>query len=166
MNIVVTGVAPRCGTSAVMRLLLENGWEPHESLEKFPEYVAPEQNPDGFWDVSNEVRLGLPQLAMTGNECIKLWYPMFDLMDWTTVDLLLIMHRKDYVKQIKSILKCAVAEGLDVPLSRWPRVFNETNEAINTLDETVQQLRIPMPYLRSHPKSVLHKIKEIIQWQL
>ena len=51
--IVVTGTAPRCGTSAMMRALLKH-YDPHSYAEAFPEYVAKEKNPLGYWDMNKE----------------------------------------------------------------------------------------------------------------
>ena len=162
MNIVVTGVAPRCGTSAMMQLLLTNGWNPHAVVEQFPRYVAPSENPKGFWDVSDDYRTGATDIALNENECIKLWFPMFKHMDWTTVDLLVVMHRQDVIKQRASILRCAKAERLALTVKQSAQMFVEANKNINELSDLVKQLKIPMRYLRGSPNSVLHKIKEII----
>ena len=151
MNIVVTGVAPRCGTSAMMQLLLTNGWNPHAVVEQFPRYVAPSENPKGFWDVSDDYRTGATDIALNENECIKLWFPMFKHMDWTTV-----------IKQRASILRCAKAERLALTVKQSAQMFVEANKNINELSDLVKQLKIPMRYLRGSPNSVLRKIQEII----
>lgn len=162
MNIVVTGVAPRCGTSAMMRLLIDNGWQPHALAEQFPGYVAKDQNPLGFWDVS-ETYLDAPTpIALEQNQCIKLWDSHFINVDWSTVDLMIVMHRPDLQTQLASIHRCAKAEGLNLSAKQYSQMFLNANNNINAVSGLVDQLRIPMRYLRGAPKSVLHKIKEIV----
>lgn len=162
MNIVVTGIGPRCGTSAMMRLLINNGWDPHSVAEQFPHYVAREKNPEGFWDVSKTYLDNTTPIALKANECIKLWDPHFSYIDWATVDLMIVMHRQDYSKQLRSIYKCAKAEGLDMTAKQYSELFTTAHANIKEVSNLVKQLRIPMRYLRGSPKSVLTKIKEIV----
>ena len=162
MNIVVTGIAPRCGTSAMMRLLIKNGWTTHSITEQFPAYVAREENPEGFWDVSEKYLNQATPIALGNNECIKLWDPHFQYMDWTTVDLMIVMHRPDFIKQINSITQCSKAEGLNLTAKQCAEMFTNSHQNVEAVSDIVPQLRIPMKYLRGAPKSVLHKIKELI----
>lgn len=162
MNIVVTGIAPRCGTSAMMRILLDNGWQSHSHAEQFPSYTVKAKNPKGFWDVSQEFVENPTPIAMGDNECIKLWYPHFNLVDWSTVDLMVVMHRTDFVQQLSSIKKCAGAEGLTLTAKQYAEMFTNSNKYINNVQDSVKQLKVPMRYLRGSPKSVLHNIKEIV----
>ena len=53
----VTGTAPRCGTSAMMRELLKE-YKPHSYAQDFPDYVAREKNPEGFWDINKKYLYG------------------------------------------------------------------------------------------------------------
>lgn len=162
MNVVVTGIGPRCGTSAMMRLLINNGWDPHSVAEQFPHYVAREKNPEGFWDVSKTYLETPTPITLGVNQCIKLWHPYFSYIDWTTVDLMVILHRQDFIKQFKSTDKCAKAEGYHMTIQQYSEILTAVHKNIKEISSLVKQLRIPMRYLRGSPNSVLTKIKEAV----
>lgn len=160
--IVVTGTAPRCGTSAMMRLLLKE-FPAHSYLEQFPGYVAKEKNPEGYWDIKQEIVENPCEIPYEENSVIKLWSPMFKNLDTSKVDLLVIMQRKNYLEQIQSIYSCALAEGFS-PLSPAviTQLFENQLSGIEERFDTTTKLRVEMEDLRSKPDDVLSLIKELI----
>jgi hypothetical protein len=159
--IVVTGTAPRCGTSAMMRLLLTE-YKPHSYVEAFPSYVARDKNPEGFWDVKDA--FGTDKIPYEEDAAIKLWAPHFPRVDADEVKLLVVMHRDNFKEQVDSIHSCAIAEGLadfcnaEVISSMF---INQQTGIENTFNET-PQLRVRMSTLREDPDSVISQIKEMI----
>lgn len=160
MGIVVTGIGPRCGTSAMMRELIARGWEPHAFAEPFPSYVAPMKNPKGFWDVSIEHLHSDEIVSLAENEVIKVWSPMYNRVDWSTVDHVIVMHREDKSKQIASILSCAEEEGIEVDDLAIERMFWEPRILLR--DVPVNKTYIEIEELRANPREVLQEIKEAI----
>jgi hypothetical protein len=160
--IVVTGTAPRCGTSAMMRLL-QTEFPVHSYAEEFPEYVAPEKNPEGFWDVKPSVVFDGERIPYEEGTVIKLWAPQFKLIDTSKVKLLVIMQRENFMEQMKSIYSCALAEGLG-PLSpqQVSLMFNAQYQGIEEEFADTTKLRVKMNDLRSSPDDVLSLIKELI----
>ena len=161
MGIIVTGLAPRCGTSAMMRLLLDNGWSPSPVSEKFPEYVAPEMNPDGFWDVTKEWGENPTSVSLKKSECVKLWYQHFPYVDPKSVDLIIAMYREDEDQQTASIYKCAAAEKVegwsDDLIDRARRL---TPFLAKASFPSVPMLSVETEELRSNPEIIISKVKE------
>jgi hypothetical protein len=162
--IVVTGSAPRCGTSAMMRLLV-NEYKPHSYAELFPSYVAKEKNPEGYWDMGLS---GTQEQAIPYEKgsVIKLWAPMFTRIDATKVKLLVVMNRANFVDQVSSIYSTGISEGLG-PLS--PRqissLFHNQQSAIDKVFTDTPKLKVMMNDLRKNPGIILSKIKEILLWE-
>lgn len=160
MRAVVTGIGPRSGTSAMMRLLISSGMEPHRMAEAFPSYVAPEKNPEGFWDIRFEDALSDEVIQLEDNEVIKLWSPFYRRVDWETVDRLIVMHRADRVAQIESMLSTAEAEGAEASPHKIEQLFWEPTVLIKDLP--ISPIYIETEDLRSDPEGALTKIKEAI----
>ena len=160
--IVVTGTAPRCGTSAMMRLL-RTEFPAHSYAEQFPSYVAKEKNPEGFWDLKHSTVFGQEQVPYEEGTVVKLWSPQFKLIDTSKVKLLVIMQRDNFMEQIESIYSCALAEGIP-PLSPQDisLMFKNQNHGIQEEFADTTKLRVKMSDLRSKPDDVLSLIKELI----
>lgn len=160
--IVVTGTAPRCGTSAMMRLLLSE-FPTHSYAEQFPSYVAEEKNPEGFWDLKPSVIFDQEPIPYEEGTVVKLWSPQFKLIDTSKVKLLVIMQRDNFMEQIQSIYSCALAEGIP-PLSPQDisMMFKNQGNGIQEEFADTTKLRVKMSDLRSNPDDVLTLIKELI----
>ena len=160
--IVVTGTAPRCGTSAMMRLLLSE-FPTHSYAEQFPSYVAEEKNPEGFWDLKPSVIFDQEPIPYEEGTVVKLWSPQFKLIDTSKVKLLVIMQRDNSMEQIQSIYSCALAEGIP-PLSPQDisMMFKNQSNGIQEEFADTTKLRVKMSDLRSNPDDVLTLIKELI----
>ena len=159
MGIVVTGIGPRSGTSAMMRTLISWGWEPHESVEPFPTYVAHECNPKGYWDMTVEWLQRDDLIVSLGEkEVSKVWSPIFPRVDWSTVDLIVVMHREDQEAQLRSIRKTAEAEGIKAREADIDRMMWEPRILLQDLD--VPKLYIETEHLRRNSRKVLRTIKE------
>ena len=160
--IVVTGTAPRCGTSAMMRLLLTE-FPAHTYAEPFPSYVAEEKNPEGFWDLKSSVIFDQELIPYEEGTVVKLWSPQFKLIDTSKVKLLVIMQRDNFMEQIQSIYSCALAEGIP-PLSPQDisMMFKNQSNGIQEEFADTTKLRVKMSDLRSSPDDVLSLIKELI----
>ncbi len=160
--IVVTGTAPRCGTSAMMRLLLSE-FPTHSYAEQFPSYVAEEKNPEGFWDLKPSVIFDQEPIPYEEGTVVKLWSPQFKLIDTSKVKLLVIMQRDNFMEQIQSIYSCALAEGIP-PLSPQDisMMFKNQSNGIQEEFADTTKLRVKMSDLRSNPDDVLTLIKELI----
>lgn len=160
--IVVTGTAPRCGTSAMMRELIKE-YTPHSYSEKFPSYAAPEKNPEGFWDIKKEALFTDEIIPTEENSVIKLWYPQFNRLNIEDVKLVIVMTRSNFVEQVKSIRSCAIAEGSPDPAPHEiSRIFNNQQYGLDTIFNETPQIRIKMETLRKDPESVISYIKEIL----
>ena len=160
--IVVTGTAPRCGTSAMMRLLLTE-FPAHTYAEPFPSYVAEEKNPEGFWDLKPSVIMNGEAIPYEEGSVVKLWAPQFKLIDASKIKLLVIMQRDNFMKQIESIYSCALAEGIG-PMSPQDisLMFRNQLRGIEGEFADTTKLRVKMSDLRSSPDDVLSLIKELI----
>lgn len=163
--IIVTGTAARCGTSAMMRALLDDGYKPHSYSEKFPEYVAPEKNPEGFWDVKKEYLFSSDPIP-TEDAVIKLWGPQFHRVEVDDIEAVIVMHRSDIAAQAKSIRSCAIAEGLgDLSPVQVAEMFRIQQDGLTKIFSETPQIRVNMDSLRADPQAVISNIKEIVQWQ-
>jgi len=160
--IVVTGTAPRSGTSAMMRTLLKDYFNPHTYAEAFPSYVAREKNPEGFWDVKQEHVFGSGSIPYEPDSVIKLWAPHFPRVNVKKVSLLVIMQRENFSEQIKSMHSCAIAEGLPCNDQMISHMFKQQQEGINKYFTETPQLWVKMGTLREDPDSVVEQIKEMI----
>ncbi|MCP4742037.1 MAG: hypothetical protein GY871_07410 [Actinomycetales bacterium] len=160
MGIVITGIGPRCGTSAAMREVISRGYTPHRLAEKFPSYTAAERNPLGFWDISLDALESDETFALGENEAIKLWSPQFKRVDWTTVDQVIVMWREDITSQIESILLTAEAEGFTPSNEQVERMFWEPRVLLKDIDVPKQFIEIED--LRLDPYGVLDTIKEVV----
>lgn len=116
MRLIVTGLGPRCGTSAMMKRLIDKGYDYVGA--KFPMHSVAEFNPEGYfepeltyWNTFEDNSLGL-----FDNHCIKAFPGHLCKFVQDEVDLIIVMYRKDFHAQIDSILRCGKAEG--VVLSR------------------------------------------------
>ena len=152
--IVVTGTAPRCGTSAMMRLLLTE-YQPHSYIEEFPSYVAREKNPEGFWDVKDA--LGTDHIPYEENTAIKLWAPHYSRVDPNDVKLVVVMHRDDIKQQYESIHSCAIAEGFGDSCTpeMISAMFATQQAGLETHFSETPQLRVRMASLREDPDSII-----------
>ena len=160
--IVVTGTAPRCGTSAMMRLLLTE-FQPHSLTEAFPEYVARDKNPEGFWDIKKENLSSDESIPHEEGTVIKVWAPQFPRLDIEKVKLVVLMTRDDFMAQVESIYHCAVAEGFAPPTSEQiSNMFMNQKEGIKSTFTNAQLLRVRMEDLREFPDRILSHIKEIV----
>jgi hypothetical protein len=145
--IVVTGTAPRCGTSAMMRELLKE-YKPHSYSEKFPAYSAKEKNPEGFWDIKKEALFTDELIPTEEDSVIKLWHPQF--------------HRVN-TSEVQSIRSCAIAEGqLEPSPKQISQLFRNQQQGISSIFNENTQLRVRMETLRKNPESVLSYVKEIL----
>lgn len=158
--IVVTGTAPRCGTSAMMRALLQY-YKPHSYVEQFPEYVATEKNPDGFWDLAKDkLHKNIPYEKGT---VVKLWAPSFKGIDSSKVKLLVVMSRKDFVKQVESMISCAIAEGFASPTpEQISQMFLNQKTGIDEHFPNTPKIRVEMETFKKDPDKIISYIKEIV----
>lgn len=138
MGIVVTGIGPRSGTSAMMRELIDAGYKPHRYAEAFPTYVAPAKNPEGYYDLSLDFLLDPDaKISLGVTEVVKVWSPQFRQVDWSTVGRVIVMYRNDIPAQLESILETAEAEGLELSDTRIERMFWEPRVLLRDLDVPV-----------------------------
>ena len=159
MGIVVTGIGPRSGTSAMMRTLIGAGWDPHPAASLFPSYAAPERNPLGYWDLDIKVLLDKEErISLGAKEVVKIWSPSFPQVDWHTVDKIVVMHRNDLDAQMISIKETAKAEGVKLDATAVDRMFWEIRILLSSLNKPIYY--VETEELRSDPQAVLRKIKE------
>lgn len=160
--IVVTGTAPRCGTSAMMRALLEH-YEPHSYAEAFPEYVAKEKNPLGYWDMNKEKLFSADPIPTEECSVIKLWAPQFPRVQAEDIKLLVVMSRGDFDAQVKSIYHCAIAEGLAPPSHELiSGMFLNQKNGIDAFFKDVPKIRVEMDTFRDNPNPIISYIKELV----
>ena len=160
--IVVTGTAPRCGTSAMMRELLKE-YKPHTYAQDFPDYVAREKNPEGFWDMNKKYLFGDDPIPYEEDSVIKLWSPHFNRAPVQDVKLLIVMQRENFLDQMKSMHSCAIAEGYSsVEPHHLSMMFKNQKTGIDETFSETPQIRVMMETLREDPESVISSIKEII----
>ncbi len=165
MGIIVTGEGPRSGTSAMMRLLLEQGWSPYEKAEKFPSYTATEMNPEGYWDLSKEFVDNPTTINLETEQCAKVWFPHFPCVVAPSVDLIIIMYRKDWETQLGSIERCCEAEGIEFTLEAAERSKRMTKFLAQACFPKCPILLVETEELRRHPNSIISQIKEINKCQ-
>ena len=158
--IVVTATAPRAGTSAMMRALLEH-YKPHSYAEAFPEYVAREKNPDGFWDLAKDKLQA--EIPYEEGSVIKLWAPSFAGLDTSRVKLLVVMSRSNFTEQVQSMVDCAVAEGLGVlEPKQISQIFLNQKNGIDGHFADTPKIRVDMERFRQDPDEIISYIKEIV----
>ena len=161
--IIVTGTAPRAGTSAMMRALLETN-KAHSLAEKFPNWCAPEKNPEGFWDISLEAKNSEDPIP-TEQAVIKLWATAFHRVDVSAVDLVVVMRRDDFVGQVDSIVKTGEAQGLpEITHQHISNMFLNQYECVEKYFADVPKLVVTMEKFRNNPEQALTKIKEVVPW--
>jgi len=114
MRIVVTGIGPRCGTSAMMKRFVDKGYSFVGS--KFPAHGVHEYNPEGYYEL--ELDDAHTPITLDDYQCVKLWPGWLHLVQPDEIDLLIIMVRKDRKAQIKSIVEVGRAEGLTMSQAR------------------------------------------------
>lgn len=160
--IIVTGTAPRCGTSAMMRELIKSH-KPHSYAQDFPDYVAREKNPEGFWDINKEYLYGDDPIPYEEDSVLKLWSPHFPRVVVQDIKLLIVMQRTNFLDQIESMRSCAIAEGYSaVEPHHLSMVFKNQKTGIDETFSETPQIRVKMETLREDPESVISLIKEII----
>ncbi len=158
--IIVTGTAPRCGTSAMMRTLLAE-YKPHSYAKAFPSYTARDQNPEGFWDISQDFLFADDPIPTEEDAVLKLWAPQFHRISIEDVSLLVVMSRPNFIDQVESIHRCAVAEGFTADDSIISSMFKNQRDGINTYFNETPTIRVNMETLREEPNMVLEAIKEM-----
>ena len=163
--IVVTGNAPRAGTSAMMRALIEH-YEPHSYAEQVPDYVAPEKNPEGYWDVAGEHRNGDKRIPYEKDSVIKLWAHQFHRVQEKDVDLVVLMWRNNFLEQIQSIYVTAAAQGLP-PLTpaHISQMYINQKECLAAFFGNTETLIVPMEEFREEPEYFVGLIKEVTKCQ-
>lgn len=108
MRIVVTGIGPRTGTSAMMRRLVNKGYSFIGA--RFPKHGVPKHNPEGYFEL--ELDDYCRRYVLEGDQCIKMWPGMLHLLQPSQVDLLIVMKRPDRDAQIMSGIKVGTDEGI------------------------------------------------------
>jgi hypothetical protein len=159
--IVVTGNAPRSGTSAMMRALLEY-YEPHSYCEKFPAYVASICNPDGFWDLNEAEITKTDSIPTEPNTVIKLWANHLRRVNADDVKVLVHMVRRDFQAQVQSIFKTAIAEGFRPDPETVSKLFITQDYLINELFVNTPKIVVDMEDFRKNPKQFISSIREIL----
>lgn len=162
MRILVTGIGARCGTSAMMRTLLSDGMTPSPAAEKFPSYCAPSKNPEGFWDLSPETIQSTEAIRLEENEIVKVFSYFYYQVDWSTVDLMVVMYRNDREAQITSMHETALAEGFEATPAMVDRMLRDPHDLLDHIPSPT--IYIEIEELRSNPELVLSKIKEADTW--
>lgn len=162
--IIVTGTAPRCGTSAMMRELIRS-YKPHSSAEQHPSWTAPEMNPKGYWDLSLAYRDGDKPIVAEPNSVIKLWATQFHRVDPDAVSLVVVMRRSNFTHQVDSIIKTARAQGLpELTRAHISHMFLNQNQCLEKYFDTVPRLDILMEDFRDKPEYFIRQIKEVVPW--
>ena len=160
--ILVTGTAPRCGTSAMMRELIKH-YKPHSYAQRFPDYVAVHKNPEGFWDIQMDKLFIEDPIPTEEKTVLKLWSPQFSRINSDSVKLMVIMFRKDLEAQVKSISECALAEGSECPTEQHiKQMFINQQTGINRYFKNVPKLGVEMETFREHSKAIISSIKELV----
>ena len=160
--ILVTGTAPRCGTSAMMRALIQY-YKPHSYSQAFPEYVAKHMNPEGYWDIEKGKLFSEEQIPTEENSVLKLWAPQFPRVKAEDVKLLVVMSRKNFYDQIKSLCACAVAEGLEYPSDHQiSQMFLNQKIGIDSYFKDTPKIRVDMETFRDNPEPIISYIKELV----
>ena len=163
--ILVTGLAPRSGTSAMMRALTKI-YKTHSCIEQYPSWTAREMNPNGFWDICLEQRDGDEPIVTEEHTVLKLWSPQFHRVDPEAVDLIVQMTRSDFIGQVNSIVKTAKAQGLpELTPQHISHMFLNQRECLEKYFPYVDRLIVPMEEFRLSPDKFLRQIKEAIPWQ-
>lgn len=162
--IVVTGNAPRSGTSAMMRALVEL-YKPHSYAELFPEYVAKEQNPEGYWDVKKEHLWTDAPIPTEENTVIKLWAPMFHRINVDDVKLLVFMDRADFMRQVNSIERTSSAEGFTVDSKQIADMFINQRTRAQDIFKNTNTLVVDMESFRADPELFIDHIREVVPCQ-
>lgn len=160
--ILVTGAAPRTGTSAMMRALIEH-FKPHSFLEKFPTYVAKSQNPEGFWDIAQD-KFGQDLIPDEPNTVIKLWAPHFERVDPDTIQHIVWMHRLDFNNHVRSMHECASAEGYSIDSTIIAKIFINQQKGLERF-KTIPRTIVPMEEFREDPEFFIREIKEAVKCQ-
>lgn len=155
--IVVTGSGPRTGTSAMMRAL----GNPHSYAVPFPGYAAREMNPEGFYDIRDDVLFEHKDIPYEENTVIKLWGPQFEQFDCSKAELLVVMTRSNFVEHIDSIAKCARAEGHEPTSKKIAWIFKNQLDMIDKHFADTPKMYIDMEEFRSNPDYFITQIKEI-----
>lgn len=162
--ILVTGTAPRCGTSAMMRELIKL-YKPHSSLEAHPSWTAHEMNPKGYWDLSLENRDGNEPIEAEPNSVIKLWATQFHRLDPDDVELVVVMNRSNFSHQVNSIIKTARAQGLpELTRAHITHMFLNQNQCLEKYFDAVPRLNILMEDFRDSPDDFIRQIQEVLPW--
>lgn len=162
--IVVTGNAPRSGTSAMMRALLEH-YKPHSYAEKFPAYVAKDLNPEGYWDIKKEYVVSEDPIPTEENTVIKLWAPMFHRVNTQDVKLFVFMQRNNFLEQVDSIERCAIAEGFTMSSQEIAAVFTRQREYAADIFANTNTLVVDMENFREDPDLFIDHIMEVVPCQ-
>lgn len=98
--IVVSGVAPRTGTSFVMHCLKTKGY-PVYGHKHLNGYTVRDHNPDGYYDLyPYEAN---PDNNYIANKIVKLWCPSYYF--FKNIDKFILLERKDKDKQLESMRK-------------------------------------------------------------
>ncbi len=162
--ILVTGTAPRCGTSAMMRELIKI-CKPHSAIEAHPTWTAKEMNPLGYWDISAEHLSSSASIATEEHTVIKLWANFFHRLDPAGVDLVVQMQRKNFAEQVLSIIKTAEAQGLPtLTRKQLSNFFINQHQCLEKYFSETPQITIMMEDFREDPKYFINQIKEVVPW--
>jgi hypothetical protein len=145
----------------MMRALIDI-YEPHSYLEAFPEYVAEDMNPEGFWDLRKD-SLTEPIPHEEGS-VVKLWAPQYGNVDASKVKLVVWMQRRDIRQQVASILKCGEAEGFgQLPSHLIAKMFEDQYRGVyETYFKETPKVVVDMEDFRENPDHYLNQIKEIV----
>jgi hypothetical protein len=163
MNIsIVTGLGPRTGTSFVMQQAKLAGLPING--ERFIDGVTvPKHNPDGYWET-----LVVP--AHLNTTVIKLWYPLLQTIQPHQVGAVVVLERKDKLKQLQSMYKVFRDEcKLNRSFVYLPDPSLLLLDAIQQTEEWLQTqtkvLRVYTEDLTDRKDEVIQFLKKGLQWQ-
>ncbi len=162
--ILVTGTAPRCGTSAMMRELIKT-CKPHSIIEPHPTWTAKDMNPLGHWEISDEhLHSSLP-IEKEEHTVIKLWANLFHRLNPADIDLVVHMQRKDFTEQVMSIVKTAEAQGLPtLTRKQISNFFINQHQCLEKYFSETPQITVVMEDFREDPEFFIAQIKEVVPW--
>ena len=149
----VTGIGPRTGTSWVMGQLFKAGL-PIQGYKFLPQYLVPEHNPDGYWELD-------PKEPIPTKGIVKLW----NIWDKPAVNKVVLLKREDTKAQLASITKVLKDEAKLPNLS-----FLEKHNAKDILSYYVRstdrwlETRDPTKTMLVYTETLNNKIDEIIQF--
>lgn len=166
--VIVTGLGPRTGTSFVMNQARLKGL-PIKGQAFIDGLTIPQHNPDGYWESTSNDFIDI--MSSNNSSIIKLWYPVLQQVDVSTISCIVVLERKDKLAQMHSIYKTFKSECALNPsfysiletVEDFHTHYDSLNVWINKLNKT-KVMRVYTEDLNESISDVLRFLERGLTW--